>query len=653
MARIFSSGFELNSTTSGVEWTSVTGAAISAVVKRSGTYALKIGSLSSGIAKYVQQQFQSSNADGPFYVRTYFRYITLPSADNAIIRLKGTGPSNVIEIRLSSTGTLKLMNNSSQVGSASSALSSNTWYRIELLVDATPAGGSEIARAYIDGTEFASSTALTFAATFANLELGGNLRSEAQTQGRWYFDDVALNDSTGSFQNSLPGAGSIVHLRPNASGDNNQLGTAASTNWQQVDEVTPDDSTTTISTIADSSGEIDDYNINSTPSDILTNTAITLVHVGVRYNGTSTSSHDTIVVRCKASSGGTVEESSGITPSNTTYVTNANAVPRTYPLTLYDLPGASTTAWTKADLDTTQIGFRKNADSTNGVRVSALWLLVEYVAPSVTRTLIEDFEAGLGSTSNLTRDTTQGANGSTDSAYATNASNGDVEPNFGSVTGGAAGGYLEFFVKLPASGELGGGDASAVIFDQGGWRWTSLSGWAEGDITDWQLVQIPLSQFTGDGNSTPTTTGTGTAYNPANSATLKFRFWNLTSRNWYLDEFYFVTPTDSSDVTVNAGVQTVTSSQPSPTVTAVRNVTINADVLALTVDQPSIAVSVGDGYTANAESLTLSLPSPTVTAIQNVSVSASAQSVTSSQPAPTVTGIRNVSVNASSQTVTV
>src|SRR3990172_6946830 len=71
---------------------------------------------------------------------------------------------------------------------------------------------------------------------------GGNRRSEAQTQGEWYFDDIAINSSTGSFQNSYPGAGRIVALRPNAAGDSADFargGTDSGANWSQTDEVTP------------------------------------------------------------------------------------------------------------------------------------------------------------------------------------------------------------------------------------------------------------------------------------------------------------------------------------------------------------------------------------------------------------------------------
>jgi len=58
-----------------------------------------------------------------------------------------------------------------------------------------------------------------------------------------------------------------------------------------------------------------------------------------------------------------------------------------------------------------------------------------------------------------------------------------------------------------------GGDASAIIFDQGGsWRYISLSNYGQNGLDGQQTVNIPLSDFPG--------------LNPNNSVgTLHTRFW--------------------------------------------------------------------------------------------------------------------------------
>ncbi len=74
-----------------------------------------------------------------------------------------------------------------------------------------------------------------------------------------------------------------------------------------------------------------------------------------------------------------------ITPNSTSWFTNSNTVNVMFaPLTMYDLPGASTTAWTASDLDTAQIGYRISTGNTNNVRISTVWMSIDYtyVAPT-------------------------------------------------------------------------------------------------------------------------------------------------------------------------------------------------------------------------------------------------------------------------------
>lgn len=379
MARLWSSGFELNSTTSNLEIYSPGGSpTIQTTTVHSGTYALQITSLSSGTRKHVGFPWNGSAQNGPYYIRFYFRYDTAPSGDNTIFRL-GSNPNLTIGdnvfIELTNGGTLILSDEDGDIGSPSSALSTGTWYRIEVEVDRTAAAGSHIVRARIDGSEFAGSSARDLAAGFWGGQIGGNIQAEAQTTGNWYFDDIAINDSTGSFQNSYPGEGEIIHLRPNAAGDNAGWAAGTGSTFAEVDEVTPDTGTYIAST---TSGDISDFNIDDTPAALASDDTINCVMVGVRYAESVTTDPDpTFKIRIKASSGGTVEESSDITANATAFGTYPSSIYR-YQLVIYDLPGASTTAWTKTDLDAAQIGVNLTNDPAGDARVSALWLLVEH-----------------------------------------------------------------------------------------------------------------------------------------------------------------------------------------------------------------------------------------------------------------------------------
>jgi hypothetical protein len=127
--------------------------------------------------------------------------------------------------------------------------------------------------------------------------------------GDWYFDDLAINDSNGSFQNSWPGDGAVIRLKPNAAGDASDW----TNDYTAVDEVTPDEGTTLVA--SKTLNHIYDYDIEDTHSALTPGSTINVVQVGVRYNGASGSANSSFVTRIKASSGGTVEEGTAITPA--------------------------------------------------------------------------------------------------------------------------------------------------------------------------------------------------------------------------------------------------------------------------------------------------------------------------------------------------
>ena len=383
VARLWQSGAELNSVTSGVEFTTanVSGElTISTTTVRSGTYAARFTGLVSGQGASLSKEFQPGGGLGPYFFRCYFRVATLPSADNAIFMLNNTNnfTSPIVWIDLGSDGTLELNDEDGVIGSRSSALSVDTWYCLEVKTDLTGAGANDVIEARIDAAAaFASSSTRTVGG-FDFALWGCNMRLEAQTTGDWFFDDLAINDSTGSFQTSYPGLNSgIIHLRPNAAGDTDDWD--LTTTFEDIDEVTPDDATTLINSLTiEATHEV---NIDATPAAIASGDTINVVQVGVRCNeSVGTDPDPTMVLRIKASASGTVEEGTTLTLASTTWRTHGTAAPLLPSLTLYDLPGASTTAYTKADLDTTQIGARLTNSPTGLAQISTMWLSVDYTA---------------------------------------------------------------------------------------------------------------------------------------------------------------------------------------------------------------------------------------------------------------------------------
>lgn len=365
MARIFSSGFELNSVDNGVEFDSQTGAVeIVTDVVRTGDYA---GHSVGGTGNRFEAKFASSELDGPFWFRCYVRLGEESSAQGALIQVVNNSGTNKVSIELDGNVLRLFRAGATQVGSDSPALSLNTWYRIELYYKNVAGNASEM-EARIDGVAFASTTSGNTDGAVANCRFGNENGIATYDV---YFDDIAINDGNGSFENSWPGEGNIVHLKPSAAGDNS----AWTNDYQNVDEVTPDDATSLVS--SNSNNATDDHEVEAMGSYM----GSAVVHVGVRFRGAGASNNARFVPRIKASSGGTVEEGTTIIPGNTTWRTNTPSGFRLYPLTLYNLPGASTDRWSQNRLNSTQIGYRITATSTNAANISTIWLLVDYKSP--------------------------------------------------------------------------------------------------------------------------------------------------------------------------------------------------------------------------------------------------------------------------------
>lgn len=373
--RIWSSGFELNSLTSDVEIEATGGTGTKTIVTspvRSGTYALQTNHASA--AGWVRYRFAVANSNGPFYFRQYLRVADYPDSAVDIIVLDATGGGNRISIRMTATGALQLWDldgTVAQIGSDSSVLSLNTWYRVELKYDASAGLSAVAVDARLDGASFASSSSVTNSSSIGRITFGANT---AVNNYNFYWDDLAINTST------FPGEGKIIHLYPNAAGDNSSWAIGAGTgfNHEQVDEATPDDATTYLNEISSSGTVTDDYNITAASGTTGSSATISAVQVGVRAGGTGTTAR-TIITRIKSSSGGTVEESSSLDLSFNGWQTNhESTTEHNYDLTLYDLPGVSTSDWTPSALDSAQIGIRHDALSVNEVRASTIWLLVDY-----------------------------------------------------------------------------------------------------------------------------------------------------------------------------------------------------------------------------------------------------------------------------------
>lgn len=365
MSRLYSIGYEQNSATTNLEGDTYSLVTVSTTNVRSGTYALRANAVAN--APFWRTQVLSADSTTAIvYFRFYLYIASTPTANTQISRIVNASNVQQSIIQLTTTNTLQLRNGSTtQIGSDSSALSTNTWYRVEYSWN--PATGATAA--YLDGVSFASGTGTT--GSWSRVLLGcitGNPTADL------YFDDVAINDDSGSVQNTYPGNGKIIYLRPSAAGDATTWTPNTGANWAAVDEIPPNDDTDYVRNSI-TLNDADMYNV--TNSGLASGDTINLVSVGFRGRGeTSTSNQYQFTVRAEKTSGGTISESASLNLASTTYVTNAAVAPRNYPLTLYLDPDSA--AWTNTTLDSMQIGVKTSVTSTNRVRVTSLWALVDY-----------------------------------------------------------------------------------------------------------------------------------------------------------------------------------------------------------------------------------------------------------------------------------
>lgn len=241
MARIFMTGFE-----AGHVGVFDSGTAVIATTKaRTGSYAGYVGET------YFQQGIMPRSE---LYIRLGL-YMTggstragtvnwgflqaLDSGGNAHLTFAVDKISQMLQVvRGTSGGTL--------LGSGS-VVAANTWYCYEVRVVIDDVYG--VVQVKRDGTLdidlVGTEEAPLDTRNAGNGDIGTiRFGSQDKTNGLLgYLDDIAINDTSGTINNSWPGRGGIHALVPNGAGTLTQLTPSAGSNYECVDESPPDDDT--------------------------------------------------------------------------------------------------------------------------------------------------------------------------------------------------------------------------------------------------------------------------------------------------------------------------------------------------------------------------------------------------------------------------
>lgn len=373
MARLATLGFELQSTTPGVEYTSgsSSGLTISTSIVNGGLASMRVNPTSG--FRWFGQVFSASLVGTATYVRTYIYIAAAPTVGVCeVIRMYASGAAAQRGgIELNADRTLTLRDQAGVAVASSSALTLNQWHRVELYAQQSTTSMT----ARVNGVQFA----LTVAATIGTYDAVYFGSPTTAASFDVYFDDIAINDTTGSSQISWPGAGKIKMLVPDGNTTNGWQnttgGAGSSNNYTLVDETTPNDATDFVQTATSAT---DQYTMSA--SGLTSGDTVRVVHAGFRFaNDIADPAKQFIFTVVHASSS---DIQSPITPNSTTWKTNNVTTAFRYPYTSYFETGS--TAWTNTTLDSLQIALGVSSTGTQKIRISKVWVMVDYDPLPVT-----------------------------------------------------------------------------------------------------------------------------------------------------------------------------------------------------------------------------------------------------------------------------
>lgn len=363
MARLNIIGFETGDFSEVVATAGAATMTIDSAVKRTGAYSFKVvSSANFGYARITGLAADGTAADfntANIYIRFYLYVSSLPASGSVdIIRvLQNSGARFMVGVALSSTGTLQLTywNGSdaeTNIGSASSALSTGQWYRVEIKGTSLATAAGATVELKLDGSVVATGTSLTVCSVQVN---AGEFRlgTQASNTSTIQYDDIAIDDA------AYPGAGEVHILKPNAAGSFSNWAAGTGSTFAEVDEV-PHDSNTTYIAIS-TTASYSTFNMESAATGGISGTIFAVKTVAIAKRiGTSTG----LVVRLRNN---TTNRDTSAVIMTTSYAAYCR-------LDATDPDGGG--AWTAGGVDTIECGVATHVQLSEG-RVTAIYAMVE------------------------------------------------------------------------------------------------------------------------------------------------------------------------------------------------------------------------------------------------------------------------------------
>lgn len=386
--RLFTCGFEENNLLETM-WTQILATSPSIVTSpvNSGTHALKTSASqgNSGVRRMLAGALPLGTT---VWLRTKFRWVQQAAGtrlDIGVVALGRGVDALGVEVRLGSEidndGRFFIRNNSlSPVQTTVGTFQSqpDTWYRLEVRYVADDVNGEIELNVYDDATGQLLDTISrgpedTAVAAFEAFDLG-NTKAGLRTF-EFYYDDVALNDDSGAFQNSWPGPGNVYLLGPTTPDVSVQwtpagTPTPAPTNAEGVDDIdgvnaAPNDDVDRNESTGTTN--LDQLALTDLGAEVPANADIVLLDVYGRQGSDGTTGQRTLVYRIWDENG---------TPTDGPAVDcaiNGWRLADTDEHLVFDAGTRS-----KADITNFNIGYKAN-QGTTVKRITAQWVNVEWV----------------------------------------------------------------------------------------------------------------------------------------------------------------------------------------------------------------------------------------------------------------------------------
>jgi hypothetical protein len=365
VARLFTCGFEENDLTATM-WNAIVGSpSIVASPVHSGSRALEI--VNAGGAQRVERHFASALIGTGFY-RFYLRIPSAPDTNLRIFTMLDSPENSQMSVLLTTSRTLLLQNDIIPAHTTGAAvLAVDTWYRIEIRHLYHASAGELELRLYLED----ETTPLETLSRSGENTGTNTARLWLRTQGATvtlYFDDVAVNDSSGSFQNSWCGPGKMALLKPDADVSvawTKSGSSPAGTNFGGVNEVpgAPDDG---VAYNSDSgTTNVDRLGLTDLPAEVPADAQLILFDAYARVRGGAASQQMILRVWDE---GGNATDGPAIALPNGSW-----AILSTAQHLVKDLAGK-----TKAHLVDWNAGY-KGSVGASAKDVTALWANIEWI----------------------------------------------------------------------------------------------------------------------------------------------------------------------------------------------------------------------------------------------------------------------------------